>query len=151
MYRLWLFVFFTQNNFFFGMVCNVYSARRNRNSVWGNFFLQNLESSRTAVRIVIVRLLGRRQKRVGQIGVRRVVSVRMRRTESGGCRSGRRCRRRRGHLQLVAGRVVDGRQFEVRVQISDGSAANERVLNYSISNIMTLQGKIIKENCTWLL
>ena len=106
----------------------MYIALDETETAFGEIFFAKLESSRTAVRIVIVRLLGRRQKRVGQIGVRRVVSVRMRRTESGGCRSGRRCRRRRGHLQLVAGRVVDGRQFEVRVQISDGSAANERVL-----------------------
>ena len=121
-------LFFSHKTISFLEWCVMYIALDETETAFGEIFLQNLESSRTAVRIVIVRLLGRRQKRVGQIGVRRVVSVRMRRTESGGCRSGRRCRRRRGHLQLVAGRVVDGRQFEVRVQISDGSAANERVL-----------------------
>jgi hypothetical protein len=34
-------------------------------------------------------------------------------------------------LQLVA-RVVDGRQFQVRVQIADRSATNQRVLFYLI-------------------
>lgn len=70
------------------------------------------------------------EQRVGQIGVRRVVrgDVVAGRAESGGCgRRSRRSRRRRRHLQLVA-RVVDGRQFQVRVQIADRSATNQRVL-----------------------
>ena len=70
------------------------------------------------------------EKRVSQIGVRRVVSRDvMRRSESGGSGRGSRCsrRRRRRHLQLVAG-VVNGRQFQVRVQITDRTAPNQRVL-----------------------
>ena len=98
-------------------------------------------SSRIGVRIVVVvsrRLLllgGQRsrrllEQRMSQIGVRRMMRRHvMGRSESGGCSGcrGRSRRSRRCHLQLVA-RVVDGRQFQVRIQITDRSATNQRVL-----------------------
>ena len=110
----------------------------------GQFQMNLRWSSRIGVRIVVVvsrRLLllgGQRsrrmvEKRMSQIGVRRMMRRHvMRRSESGGCSGccGRSRCRRRCHLQLVA-RVVDGRQFQVRIQITDRSATNQRVLIFN--------------------
>jgi len=47
-----------------------------------------------------------------------VMVVVMRRAECGGCGRGRRCRRSRGHLQLVTG-GVDRCELQVRVQVTN--------------------------------
>lgn len=75
---------------------------------------------RSRVRIVLgLRRERRLEERVGQI-------VMVRRSEEA-----RRRRRRRGHLQLVARRVINGGQLQVRVQIADRASADQGILSYT--------------------
>ncbi len=84
---------------------------QNKEFLNGFFYFIYSFSSRT-VRLVIVLL----KETVSQVVV--VMVVVMRRAECGGCGRGRRCRRSRGHLQLVTG-GVDRCELQVRVQVTN--------------------------------